>query len=44
LIGPQPAEMAARDAVTKPVSLDTSAHAMSKNDRIALTYCIPPGS
>lgn len=40
----QPDEMAARDAVTKPVSLDNSAHAMSKNDRIALTYCIPPGS
>src|SRR5579864_954800 len=44
LTGPQPAEMAARDVVTQPVSLDTSAHAMSKNGRIVLTYCIPPGS
>ncbi len=44
LNGPQPDEMAARDVVKQPVSLDNSATAMSKNARIALTYCIPPGS
>jgi hypothetical protein len=32
----------ARDAVTQPVSLEHSANALSKNARIALTYCIPP--
>jgi serine protease Do len=32
----------ARDAVTEPVSLEHSANALSKNARIALTYCIPP--
>jgi len=40
---PRPEEMSARDAVTQPVSLDHSATALSKNARIALTYCIPPG-
>lgn len=44
LTGAQRDELAARDVVTQPVSLDTSAHAMSKNNRIALTYCIPPSS
>ena len=43
LVEPRPEEMSARDAVTQPVSLDHSATALSKNARIALTYCIPPG-
>jgi S1-C subfamily serine protease len=41
LVGPQPDQTPARDVVTQPVSLDNSATAMSKNARIALTYCIP---
>lgn len=43
LVEPRPEEMSARDAVTQPVSLNNSATALSKNARIALTYCIPPG-
>ena len=38
---PRPDEKPASDVVTAPVVLDTSAHEMSKNSRIALTYCIP---
>jgi hypothetical protein len=38
----QSAQIPARDAVAPPVSLDNSANAMSKNARIAETYCIPP--
>ncbi len=44
LTGAQRGEIAARDVVTRPVSLDIAAHAMSKSDRIALTYCIPSRS
>jgi len=42
LDGAQLDPVPARDAVTQPVVLDHSATAMSKNARIALTYCIPP--
>lgn len=42
LLGPQSDQMPARDIVAQPVSLDNSASALSKNARIALTYCIPP--
>jgi serine protease Do len=42
LAGHQAGQMPARDVVTQPVSLDNSVTAMSKNARIALTYCIPP--
>jgi serine protease Do len=38
----QEAQTPARDVVTPPVSLDQSANALSKNARIAETYCIPP--
>jgi serine protease Do len=41
---PQSDTVPARDAVTEPVALDHSATALSKNSRIALTYCIPPGT
>ena len=44
LTGPFPNEMPASDAVKEPVSLENSAHLMSNNARVALTYCIPPGS
>jgi serine protease Do len=43
LVESRPEQMSARDAVTQPVSLNNSATALSKNARIALTYCIPPG-
>jgi len=37
----QSAETPARDAVASPVSLERSANALSKEGRIAETYCIP---
>jgi S1-C subfamily serine protease len=39
-----PNEAPASDVLTPPVSLDNAATALSKDARIALTYCIPPGS
>lgn len=44
LAGPVPNQQPAKDVVTQPVSLEDSVTAMSKNARIALTYCIPQGS
>jgi len=42
--GPQPDQSPASDVVKKPVVLDSSAKAMARNSRIALTYCITPES
>ena len=39
---PRAGEKPASDVVTQPVVLDSSAHAMSKDSRVVLTYCIPP--
>lgn len=44
LSGRLPNQAPASDVVAPPVSLDNSATALSKNARIALTYCIPPES
>lgn len=41
MLGPQADQQPAQDAVAYPVALDSSALAMSKNSRIAKTYCIP---